>query len=191
MAIIALEEIKELLGLTDNTRDNFIENNLPAAESFLFSEFHNYFEVATDQIYLEAETISFQSGTPAKILDSANGLKNAGFKDGMTFRIKGSYLNDGVMPIETVTAGELILKSGSKLTDEDYGLNIRLTIVRLPQEAKLFVAKYLEFHFPNKSTTQGIESEKFDDYSVKFKDTSEIPSSIIEIMNPKRKLSWA
>lgn len=189
--IITQGEIKDLLGIADTSRDGFIDANLPAAESFLFSEFHNYFEVATDQIYLEAETISFQSGIPAKILDSGNGFVDAGFKDGMSLRIKGSYLNDSVVPIETVAAGELALKTGSNLIDEDYGLEVRITVVRLPHEAKLFVAKYLEFHFPNKSTTQGIESERFDDYSVKFKDISEIPSSIMGIMNPKRKLSWA
>jgi hypothetical protein len=190
MALITRGEIKDLLGINDTSRDNFIDKNLPNAESFLFSEFNNYFEVAADQLFLESDSVSFERGTPAKIKDSNNGFVDAGFKNGMVFRIKGSYTNDGVVPVTSVTPGELILKEDYNLFDEDYGLNVRLTIVRLPQEAKLFVAKLLEFNFPNKSNTEGVESERFDDYSIKYIIKNEIPQSIMAIMEPYRNLRW-
>lgn len=190
MSIITVSKIKGLLNLTDTSKDSFIENNLPAAIEFLFTEFHNYFEVATDQIYIEeADTISFESGTPAKIKDSANGLVEAGFKAGMAVRIKGSYLNEKVVELASVTSGEMTLTSDYTLDDENFGLEISLTIIKLPEVAKLFVAKLIESFFPNKSTTQGIESERFDDYSVKF-NKQEIPQQVLDIMEPKRKLSW-
>lgn len=190
MSILTKEIIKGLLDITDSSRDSFIDKNLMSAEAFLFSRTNNFFEIATNQFFVESNNISFANGTPSKILDSESGFVDAGFVDGMVFRIKGSYLNDGVVPVSTVTAGEITLQAGHSLSDEDYSLNIRITIVRLPEPAKLFVAKYLEFHFPNKSTTEGIKSEKFDDYSVTFKDSSEIPKSIMSILDPYRRLSW-
>lgn len=192
MSLITRTEIKGILGLadTDNSKDDFIDKNLPLAESFLFDETHNYFEVATEQIFLESSTISFESGSPSKIIDSESQFVNTGFRGGMALRIKGSYYNDGVITVETVSDGELILEEDINLIDEDAGLEIRITLVKLPQAAKLFVAKLIELNFPNEKVRAGIESERFDDYSVKYIIKEDIPQTIMMLIDKYRKLSW-
>lgn len=61
-----------------------------------------------------------------------------------------------------------------------------------PKTVKLFVAKFIEWQFPNKATSQGIESEKFDsEYSVKYLTKAEdVPEQIMRILDPFMNLSW-
>lgn len=61
-----------------------------------------------------------------------------------------------------------------------------------PKALKLFVAKFIEWLFPNKANTEGIESEKFDsEYAVKYiTKTNEIPVHIMQLLEPFQKLSW-
>ncbi|MBK7979255.1 MAG: hypothetical protein IPK06_04430 [Ignavibacteriae bacterium] len=193
MPILTPSEVKGILGIADNdlSKDNIIEKQLPLVESFFFRETNNYCEVATEKIFLESDTISFEGGNPSRIIDSSNQFVNSGFKDGLAIRIKGSYYNDGAIPIKSVTPGELIPKDEVVLVDEDFGLDIRITIIRLPKEAKLFIAKLVEFYFPNRANTNGIESERFDEYSVKYIIKEDIPDSIMKLIENLRNLSWA
>lgn len=192
MSILTTSEVKKILGIadTDSSKDNIIAELLPLAESFFFDETHNYCEVATEKIYLESNTISFASGSPSQIIDSANQFISSGFKDGMVIRVKGSYYNDGVYTIATVAEGELLLGNDYSLSEEDLGIEVRITIIKLPHEAKLFIAKLIEFYFLNDLSSKGIESERFDDYSVKYVIKENIPGPIMQLINPLRVLSW-
>jgi len=193
MSIIRTEEVKELLGIAreNDSYDKFIEKALPGMKNFLFSVTNNTFEAFLDEIYLEADTISFAAGEPASISDSDSGFTDAGFVNGMLIRVSGSLFNDGVYKIKTVNDGKLELELDENLTTESAGRTIEITFVKIPEEAKLFIAKVIEYYFPSKASLQGIESEKFDDYSVKFNlKSDDIPESIMAIIKPYVKLNW-
>ncbi len=67
--------------------------------------------------HMVASTISFTAAS-RKISDSASKLLNAGFRAGDTITVSGSTSNDGIYKILTVAAAEIVLVTGSVLTNE-------------------------------------------------------------------------
>lgn len=188
--IISRDEIKELTGLAGTAEfDGYIDRNIPTAVEYLFDETKNYFEVLKDQISLSASTISFDQAN-RKIIDSENGFLDAGFKSGMNFRVHGSLLNDGVKLIKQITASEIIVDIADTIVNENFELDVRLTVVKIPETVKLFLARLIDHFKPSKAKTQGITQERFDDYSVTFSKTTEIPEEIFQLLDPYRKLEW-
>jgi len=74
-----------------------------------------------------AATISFQTGNPDKINDSANGFLTAGFKSGQRITVQGSASNDGNYTISKATAGSLELSDQDELTTETAGATVTIT----------------------------------------------------------------
>lgn len=191
MQFVTVVEIKDLLGITDTSRDAFIEANKSSVEKQFFEETNNYFEVSPDVLFLSGNSIAFVSGTPAKITDSENRFVSAGFKAGMDIRIQNSILNNGIFRVGSVVPGELTLAAGEVLIDEDLSQDILVTLVVIPEQIKLVIAKIIEFYFPTKNSQQGIKSEKFDDYSISFVEKGEgFPASVQKLIEPYMNLKW-
>jgi len=132
-------EVKEFLQIPalTTTYDTLIDSLIPVTQEWLFNYCQNWFEVATDTIYLTSTTISFADTDPDTILDSDNNFVDAGFIDGMHIKITGSLYNDGVYEVNTVVAGTITLVSTEKLTTEDQAQNVSITVVNFPLGIKL------------------------------------------------------
>ena len=187
---ITRDEIKDLIGLADtDSYDQYIEKAILAAEKFVLSETKNFFEVHTDKVIRSANTISFDKASNA-ILDSENLFMECGFISGLLVRVKGSFVNDSFYQIKTVTAGSLVSDTSNRVKDEAAGFDVRITVCQIPEEVKLFIAKFINHYKPSKTSKENISSEKFDDYSVTYLNTESLPEDILELLDPFRKLKW-
>lgn len=183
--IAELNEIKDLLQINDDSKDTFIINMIPIVQDFIIKYTNNYFEILTDSIYYETNTISFVSGSPSKIVDSRNQFKNIGFVNDIHIRINGSKFNDGIYKINTVNPGEIILSQDDSLIneDEDNELIVNITVVQFPKTLKLIMAKLIAFNI-NVSNLKRVQSESLGDYSVSYESNSNYPQSLLNDLRP-------
>lgn len=192
MSFITRNEVKKILGIveTDTTKDDQIDSLLVPSENFVFDYTNNSFEIYPFEYYLEADTISFDAGY-RRIHDSASGFIAAGLKSGVPIRIQGDLLNDGVYNTETVSAGVIQLQSDQVIEERAVAadLYVRITMVRIPQNVKLFIARFIEFNFPNDKRSDGIASESFGGYSVSYVSQEDVPANLLAMLAPYRKLS--
>lgn len=187
MSIITSAEIKGILGIAENdfSKDIIIEKQLPLVEKFLFNDLNNYFE--SEKVVIETDQISFEN--PSRIVDPMGIFFNSKFKNGLPIRIKGSDLNQGTFIIKEIFEDKVDLNEDANLIDEDFP-EVIISLIKLPDEFKLCAAKLTEFYFPNNVNTMGVESERFDDYSVKYVIKEEIPHSILDLVERHRRLLW-
>jgi len=192
MPLLTTPEVKALIGIanSDTTYDTDIDSLLPSAIDKLFNVTCNYFELYPDEINIESDTISF-SAADKKINDTGNGFVDAGFVDGIFVRIYNSLLNDGVYKTLSISADSITLDQSETIKDESAGRKVKITMVKLPQEAKLFIAQVVEFNLAKKARREGIESERFDDYNVRYADQSKgLPERILQNIERFKKLKW-
>ena len=78
-----------------------------------------------------------------------------------------------------------------ELKDESEGRYITIEIASIPERAKLFIAKLIEFWLVNKSSRDKITSEKLGDSTVTFLKPDNIPNNILNIIIDDIQLNWS
>ncbi len=187
--IITLDEVKSWLQITNSSKDLFIASMIPVVQDFVFAYTNNYFEILTDEVYRESNTISFVNSTPAKINDSQNQFVVMGFVPGIHIRVQGSKFNDGVYEVGNVEAGSLTLAMGEVLVNEavDSKVTTLITVVKFPKGIKLPVAKLIGFHIDSQNA-KGVQSESLGDYSISFQSGGNYPQSLLNDLIPYRRM---
>lgn len=183
--ITELNEVKNLLQISDTSKDSFINSMIPIVQDFVLKYTNNYFEILTDEVYRDSNTISFVSGTPAKINDSQNKFISLGFVPGIHIRVQGSKFNDGVYKVDIVEAGTLTLSVDEQLINEsaDSEVVVLITIVQFPKGIKLPIAKLIGFHLDPKNA-KGVQSESLGDHSINFQSGGMYPQSLLNDLRP-------
>lgn len=187
--IITRQEVKDLLSLNVDNYDTLIDAMIPITQDFIIKYTNNYFEVLTDTIYIQSNTISFVPGTNPSIHDSQNNFIVCGFVDGTHIRVKGSKNNDGIYFVDTVEAGKLTLSNLDELNpeSEDRNVLVEITLVKFPRGLKLTTANMINYQI-QQQTTKSISSESLGDYSVSYKNTNSYPDNILKELNQYKKL---
>ena len=183
--IITLDEVKSLLQITNTSKDSFIASMIPVVQDFVFTYTNNYFEILTDTVYRDSNSISFVNGSPSKINDLQNKFISAGFVPGIHTRVQGSKFNDGVYKVAAVEAGSLTLSAEEELTNESVDSEVvtLITVVKFPKGIKLPVAKLIGFHLDPKNA-KGVQSESLGDHSISFQSGGNYPQSLLNDLRP-------
>jgi hypothetical protein len=199
--IATLAEIKRIIRIaqSDTTKDTDIKFYMPIIEEEIHDICKHDFIRNRDLInekYLAATlNISFEASS-YKILDSDSNLDDA-FIAGNSIKVQGSLENDGIYLISTVAGDGSYLTIDSTygtLVDEDAGQAISIFKLWYPKSLKFAIATMINYRMSSDSMkkSQGIESEKVDDYSVKFSNEkknslSGYPGDIMKMLQPHRK----
>lgn len=189
--IITSDEVKSLLQISGTTYDSLITAMIPVVQDFVLKYTNNYFETLTESVYRDTNTISFVSGSPAKINDSQNQFVYMGFVAGIHVRVQGSKFNDGIYKVDSVEAGSLILSSDDELISESVDSNVlvKITIVQFPKGIKLPVAKMIGFHL-EKRNARGVQSESLGDHSISYQSGGSYPKSLLDELNQYRQAKF-
>jgi hypothetical protein len=162
---------------------------IPVVQDFVFTYTNNYFEILTDEVYRDDNTISFVKGTPSKINDLRNQFVSMGFVKDIHVRVQGSKFNDGVYEAADVEDGSLTLSTDDELINEavDSEVVTLITVVKFPKGIKLPVAKLIGFHLDPKNA-KGVQSESLGDHSISFQSGGNYPQSLLNDLIPYRRM---
>jgi hypothetical protein len=197
--IATLNEIKRIIGISigDTSKDTDIKTFMEICEAEIHYICKNDFIRNIDlkeEKYYGADTISFEESSN-KILDSDNSLDTP-FIVGNTIKVFNSLENDGIYLIDTIAGDGSYLTIDSdygSLTDESAGQSISIYKLWYAKPLKFSIANMINFRLSKDSLKQakGIESEKVDDYSVKFSSNASklfgYPEEIISSLTNFRK----
>jgi hypothetical protein len=156
MAVITVTEVNSILGITGSADNSFISTYIPYVEIDLLHICNNdFFEGG---IY-QSGTYTFDSSAGSITSKGGNSFATDGFVDGDEILIRGSYRNDGLYVIGTVSTSVITVtknvSSAETVTEELSGASIIITLVQWPLRAKLAVAKMLQYRMNNKNSMQG------------------------------------
>ena len=198
--IATLNEIKQIINIStaDTSKDTLLKLFMQICEEEIHdickNDFIRNLDLAEEKYY-GSNTISFENSSN-KILDSENSLDDA-FIAGNTVKVFNSLENDGIYLIDEVAGDGSYITIDSdygSLTDEDAGQNIGIYKLWYPKPLKFAIANMINYRLSSDSLkkAKGIESEKIDDYSVKFSSGSEnlnfgYPKEIIKSLSNYRK----
>jgi hypothetical protein len=185
MAIITRTTAKTLLQISGTTYDTIIDALIAPVQNFVVEYCNNRFHLS--DIYIDASTIAFVSGTPATITDSDSGFVTAEFSNSIDIDVFGSARNDGIYAVSTVVAGTMTLATGETLTTEADGRGILITRVAFPAAIQLVVAKLIKFNL-DKNNYSGVRSFSLGDYSVTYNHESSYPNGLLKELVPWKKL---
>lgn len=195
MAILSLNEAKELLGIQDSSKDVILTALIPVCQNFLFDYCKNYFEIAKEDssyyniytknrykkdYYLESAYTSFQEN---KIINSFGKFLDSGFMKHAHVRVQSSILNNGVYKVTDVTGTEITCEE--TFLEESEGTYIRLSVVSFPKGLKIPFSRLLAFEL-NQQSKKGINSESLADHSISF--SQSYPQSLLSAFAPYRRL---
>lgn len=182
--IITVQEAKEFLGITDNSKDMQIEKKLKALEIKIRNLTNNKFQdkkVRTIGNYLI-------EGNKVKGID----FLALGFRKDNTIEISGSILNDGIYGIIEVDGNSITL---NRELESESTLQTLITKIVYPYDIVEGVIKLLDYDF-KMSDKIGIKSETISRYSVTYYDVNSseniegYPSSLMKFLNKYKKLRW-
>lgn len=170
--IITKTEVKSLIGIEEATTkyDARIDALIPEVQGDVFKYCQTYFEILTDSVYIESNSISFViDGETKTIHDENSQFVNAGFVENLHVRIQGSKFNNTVIKVTGVTASDLTIDSSEEIIAEanDKEVVVLITLVQFPKGIKLPVARLIGSQLFSKFGVT-IQSERFDDYSVNY-----------------------
>ena len=187
--ITTVDEVKSLLQITDSSKDGFIGAMIPVVQDFVLKYTENYFEIQKDSVYRESNTISFESGSPAKIYDSENRFVYMGFVPNIHIRVQGSKFNDGIYKVAAVDVGTFTLSAQDELITEavDKEVVTTINVVQFPKGIKLPVAKLIAFHL-DPQNVKGVQSESLADHSISYQSGGGYPQSLLTELIPYRKM---
>jgi hypothetical protein len=185
MAIITRTTAKTLLQITSTDYDTVIDALIPKIQSWAVEYLKNRFHI--NDIYYQASTIAFVSGTPATITDSDSGFVDADFTNSIDIDVDGSARNDGIYAVDTVVAGTLTLATGETLTSEEAGEAVTITRVQFPAAIQLWIAKLIGFNLDTKSW-KGIQSESLGDHSISYNHLGSYPQGLLKEGSPWKKV---
>lgn len=171
--MLTIKEVKEILGLEllTTTYDSRIKALLPGAISDGFMATNNFFHVPG--MVIESYNISFSgytltdgTGNFTGYYTHENGITPISFQAGMYIHVEGSVMNDGVYEIDSISNN--IITAKSTFFTEAAGALVNIHVMKIENAFKQAVAFLIGHYLESKF---GVSSERFDNYSVTFKDS--------------------
>lgn len=182
--IITLTEVKELLQITTTSTDSLIETLIPIVVVDAHEYTKNYFE--NYDVQVSSSTIAFGSDEITADYD----FDDYGFDDDQWIRVKGSYRNNGIYKISSVSSSTITIDTDDSIdsiTTEDLDDYVTITKIEYPKALKLIIAKMINHHLNDNK--DDIKSESISRYSVTYQDSiNGYPKSIISGLNRWRKV---
>lgn len=183
--ITSLVNAKQLLNVSDNSKDFEIEEKLKFLEITIRNLTNNKF---LDRRIRSNSRLVFNSQN--KTITGDNFL-NKGFRKGDSIDIDECYLNKGIFTISEVTHGSI--KVAEELFDED---NITLiTKIVYPYDLIQGAIKLIQYDF-KMSDKIGVKQESISRYSVTYYDVNSTesvegyPAALMKFLNKYKKLRW-
>jgi len=183
--ITSLVKAKQLLNISDNSKDFEIEEKLKSLEVTIRNFTNNKF---LDRRIRSYARLVFNSQN--KTISGDNFLTK-GFRKGDSIDIDECYLNKGIFTIDEVT--ENSIKVIEELLDED---NITLiTKIVYPYDLIQGVIKLIQYDF-KMSDKVGIKQESISRYSVTYYDVNSTesiegyPATLMKFLDKYKKLRW-
>ena len=197
MAIITLDEVKDILSIDGDSYDNDIDRLIPYVQDDVCEYCNNYFQ---DQyVYRDSPSyISFVRGTTG---DSGDVIKDAdslflekGFLSDMDITVEGGYSNAGIHHVTSAAAGQLKLDSTGELISQDpadtldnnWIGDIKISRVKWPRAIKLPVAQMIHYLIEHPRPSD-IKSETIDDYSVTYVGSHTYPDRVVHGLRKYRR----
>lgn len=178
------ENIKTLLQISGTSKDTLIDMLMQLVESDIHDITKNYFIADNEDIYISADTISFEASS-SKILDSSNGLDV--FEADMSIKVFGSIHNDGIYSIASVAVDGSYITVNEDIIDEDNSdeNTIRAYKLTYPKALKLLYSKMINFNLSKDKSN--VVSEIIDNHSITFKSSinADYPDGILQSLKKK------
>lgn len=182
MAIITVPRVKDLMQITDNTKDGIIFEMIPVARDRIVEITQNPF--VQGDIYLAGITCTFTSGT--RTIDASSSFSAEGFATGDEIRIDYSYRNDGYYTISTIDDDEIVLVSADTIVSEISGASITISLVEYPPGIEHTIAAMIYYDVYERNTRYGVQSESLGDYSASYfrENSYGYPKDLIAMLDP-------
>jgi hypothetical protein len=197
MAIITLDEVKDILRIDGDSYDNDIDRLIPYVQDDVVTYCNNHFQ--DKYVYRESGSyISFVRGTTGSsgdvIKDSDSKFIQKGFLSDMDIAVEGGGANVGIHHVTSAAAGQLTLDSTGEIISQDpddTGDNnwigeIKISRVKWPPAIKLPVAQMIHYLIEHPHPSD-IRSESIDDYSVTYVGSNAYPDRIAQGLKPFRR----
>lgn len=160
MAVITVSEVNSILGFTGSAENSFIATYIPYVENDLVQICNNDF---FDGGIYQSGTYDFDASAGTITSEGGNSFASDGFVDGDQILIRGSYRNNGIYDISTVSTSVLTVtknvSSAETVVAELSGASIIISLITWPTRAKLAAAKMLQYRMTNKNAMQSHKYE--------------------------------
>jgi hypothetical protein len=184
MRIVELQEVKEILGLTDNTYDDRINRLLPLVQRDVIEYLNNYFPDKNTRY--DSGNFVLINAEPPTIGDTRGRFLIEGFEAGMDIALEGSYRNRDIYTIATASSETLTLAETDSLYSErssdEYGGNrIYLTRCDYPKGLKMYISQII-WHNIDRALNRDIKSRSLGPSSVTYEsiDTGGYPPHVVK-----------
>ena len=198
MALMTRAEVKQYLKVTSTADDQLIDAYIPVIEEDLCEYCNNYFQ---DRFVYRSAVggIAFVRGNTATATTTADTITDddkelstnsgAGFRAGMDIVVEGTWANDGIHTIKSLTSATLTLESTGELIGQDQDSYytgsgqkigaILISRVNWPKAIKPIAAKMIWTQVSD-AKPGNVQNESIDDYSVTFVNGSAYPSRVMK-----------
>ena len=171
MAIITLDEVKDILSIDGDSYDNDIDRLIPYVQDDVCEYCNNYFQ--DKYVYRDSPSyISFVRGTTGD-----SGYSNAGIHH-VTSAAAGQLKLD--------STGELISQDPDDTQDNNWIGDIKISRVKWPRAIKLPVAQMIHYLIEHPRPSD-IKSETIDDYSVTYVGSHTYPDRVVQGLRKYRR----
>ena len=179
MPITIRDEVKVLLQIasSDTSKDDIIDSLIVKVQDFIVRNINNFI---VPEFYFYGESISFVASSK-KIIDADSGIDTNAFAVGNDIIVLGSYQNDKVFTIATVSESEIV--TNEAIVNEEAGALIYIRRIRFTEDIKISVADFIAGKL-NKEKT--VKSRSLGDHSESFFTHTEL----LETFATFRKLQW-
>jgi len=191
--ILTVEECKKLLQIQNDDYDTLLQDLIPQVQSWITDFCNNTFEIRTDEIYVESDSLTFTHGSNPSI--SGYDFEESGFTIGMHIKVAGSFSNDGYYQIKEVNETTIMLADDETLKDEESGSDVLITVASFPTGLKLAVAKLIGEDLKNNSVSNGekVVSESVGNHSINYGGAvmkGEYPEAILRLFKPYKRVKF-
>ncbi|MDW5300752.1 MAG: phage head-tail connector protein [Sedimentibacter sp.] len=182
--IVTLEKAKQLLGITDASKDDYLTNKLQSLEIMIRNLTNNKFldtRIRVKGNFLFEDT---------KIMGVPFGLE--GFRKNNTIEIVDSLLNDGLYSVVAVDSNSITV---DKTLEAEQSLQTLITKVAYPYDIVDGVIKLIQYDLKMGSKI-GIKQEAISRHSVTYYDVNATesvegyPAALMKFLNKYKKLRW-
>ncbi len=179
MPITTKSEVKELLQIasSDTSKDTLIDSLIIKVQDFVVRRINNFI---VPEIFVQGDSISFDASTK-KILDAESQFDSNRFAVGNDIIVLGSFQNDKVFSIKSVT--ESALEVNETIVNEAAGELIFIRRIGFTEDIKLAAADFIALKL-NKEKT--VKSRSLGDHSESFFNQQEM----LDVFAPFKKLQW-
>lgn len=192
--IATLSEIKTLLGISGTTQDAKIKLNMPIVENFICSfcknDFVEYAHTTPSypRVCIQSNELEFTNNTNS--LDSTTlDFTDYRIAAGDNLRVYGSFHNEKVFTISSITANSIVFEDVNTVKDENYSDYLTVVRVIYPEDLKKAYAFMINYNIKADSY-KGLQSETILGYSYTLSPNNKTsyPDSVISELYNYRKM---